>query len=108
MMLAAPATASAEWLVVRNDTGKAIVLQETVIVRGKMKRGKATNLLPGETYRQFVPGATVKNLQVFHADNRDVAVWSGNLNCKDGTQLFSVRKADSKVKVVAVERRDRE
>ena len=100
--LASPASAAANWITIKNDTGKAIVLQETVVVKGEVRRGKAVNLLPGETFREFIPGPTTKRLEVFESQSPDRAAWSGNLDCKDDTQAFAVTSSVSKIAVVAV------
>jgi hypothetical protein len=91
--------AKAEWITIKNDTNKTIVVQEIVDVNGQVKRGKPTNLLPGETLREFLPGPTVKKIEVFEAQNPKQAAWSGSLNCKEDTQTFSVSNADGKVAV---------
>lgn len=91
--------ASANWVTIKNDTGKAIVVQETVIVNGQVRRGKATNLLAGETLREFLPGPTVKRLEVYDAANPRQAAWSGDLGCKDANQTFSIGVAGGKVTV---------
>ncbi|MBA4066576.1 MAG: hypothetical protein C0501_23300 [Isosphaera sp.] len=91
--------ASANWVTIKNDTGKTIVVQETVVVNGQVKRGKTTNLLAGETVREFLPGPTVKRIEVYDAGNPNQAAWSGTLNCKDENQTFSVGAAGGKVTV---------
>jgi hypothetical protein len=100
--LTASEEASANWVTIRNDTGTALVIQETVVVRGQVKRGRATNLLAGETHREFLPGPTVKRLEVFEASNPTLPVWSGSLTCKDDTQGFAVTVAGGKVAVSAI------
>ena len=89
--------ADAAWVTIKNDTGKTITVQETTIVNGQAKRGKPTNLLPGDTIREFIPGPTTKKIEVFDAKSQ--SLWSGNLNCKDETQTFSVSVAGGKVTV---------
>jgi hypothetical protein len=74
-------------------------VQETVVVNGQTKRGKATTLLAGETLREFTTCPTVKRVEVFDAANPNQAVWSGNLNCKDENQTFSVTVAGGKYTV---------
>ena len=98
-LLGSGGAASANWVTIKNDTGKPIVLQETVVVNGEVKRGKATNLLAGETHREFLSGPAVKRLDVFEAQNPKQAVWSGSLNCKDENQGFAVTCAGGKVTV---------
>ena len=97
-----PAVSSANWLLVKNDTGKTITVQEIVMVNGQAKRGKTTNLLPGETYREFLAIPGMKKVDVFDAKAPNQAVWSGSLNCKDETQTFSVTQAAGKFGVAQV------
>ena len=99
VMLAAPGAALANWMTIKNDTGKALVVQEIVVVGGQVKRGKATNLLPGETLREYLPAPTVKRVEVFDSRNPNHPVWSGKLNCKDEIQAFSVTSSGGKVTV---------
>jgi hypothetical protein len=87
---------------IKNDTGKAIIVQETVIVNGKTVRGKPTKLLPGESFREFqnVPG--IKSYEVLDAANTAQPIWSGPLNCKADSQSFSVTAFQGKVGVIQV------
>jgi hypothetical protein len=101
-VLVAANSADAAWVTFKNDSGKTIVVQEITIVNGQVKRGKPTNLLPGETIREFVPGPTIKKVEVFDAQNPNQTVWSGTLNCKDDTQTFSVAAAGGKFNVTPV------
>src|SRR5262245_41528708 len=91
--------ASANWITIKNDTGKAIVVQQTVVVGGQVKRGKATNLLPGETLREFIPAPTTKRVEVFDSTSPNRPVWSGDLKCQDATQAFSITSSSGKVTV---------
>ncbi len=91
--------ASANWFTLKNDTGKPIVVQENVIVNGQARRGKPTTLLAGETLREFIPGPTVKGVEICDPQNPNQAAWSGNLNCKDENQTFSVTVVGGKVAV---------
>jgi len=45
--------ADAGWVTFKNDTGKAIVVQEVVSINGRQVRGKPTKLLAGESFREF-------------------------------------------------------
>jgi hypothetical protein len=92
-----PTIASANWITIKNDTGKALVVQETVVVRGQVKRGKATNLLPGETLREFIPAPTTKRVEVYDSRSPDRPVWSGDLKCQDATQAFSIISSSGKL-----------
>ena len=94
--------ASANWVTIKNDTGKPIMVQETIIVNGQVKRGKPIPLLAGETNREFIPGPTVKRIEVFDPQNPNQALWSGNLNCPVENQTFSAALVGGKVTVTQV------
>jgi hypothetical protein len=96
------ADASANWITIKNDTGKPIIVQETVVVNGQPRRGKATNLLPGETHREFVPGPTVKRVEVYDANNTSRPAWCGSLDCKDECEAFRVAVSGGKLTVAQV------
>jgi hypothetical protein len=100
VVLGAAGGAEAAWVTIKNDTGKTIVIQETIVVNGQVKKGRPTNLLPGETIREFLPGPTVKKIEVLNAQNQ--SLWSGNLECKDETELFSVSVVGGKVTITPV------
>jgi hypothetical protein len=91
--------AQAGWITITNDTNKTIVVQEITESNGQVKRGKPINLLPGEKLREFVPGPTVKKIEVFESHNPNNVSWSGNLNCKEDSHKFSVSSKDGKVTV---------
>jgi hypothetical protein len=94
-------SAVAGWLTIKNDTNKAIVVQETIVSNGQVRRGRPTNLLPGETLREFIPCPTTRRVEVFEARNPTLPVWSGELDCKAEKQLFSVAGTTGKVTVTA-------
>jgi hypothetical protein len=90
------------WLTIKNDTTKAIIVQEVVVVNGQTKRGKPTNLLAGDTVREKLPMPTVKQIEVFDAQNPKQPIWTGKLDCKDDAQTFSVTITNGKVDVTKV------
>jgi hypothetical protein len=92
-------SAQAGWITINNDTNKGLVVQESVVVNGQTKRGKPINLLPGEKLREYLPGPTIKSIEVFEAQNPNKAIWSGNLECKEDTQTFSISSENGKVSV---------
>jgi hypothetical protein len=99
VVLGSSGIASAGWITLKNDTGKTITVQEISVVNGQTKRGKATNLLAGESLREFIPGPTTKRLEVYEGQNPSHAVWNGDLNCKSELQTFSVSVTAGKVTV---------
>lgn len=94
--------ADAGWVTIKNDTNKAIVVQEVTVVNGKLVRGKPTKLLAGESFKEFQNTAGEKNYEVFDASNPNVSVWSGKLNCKSDSQSFSVTTVQGRVGVLQV------
>jgi hypothetical protein len=104
ILLGPDAVASANWVTIRNDTGKPIIVQETVVANGKVRRGKATNLLAGETHREYLPGPTVKRIEVFEAGTPTQVRWSGTLTCPDDSQGFCVANSNGKITVSPVVR----
>ena len=99
-MTAFASASEAGWVTIKNDTNKAIVVQEVVIVNGKAVRGKPTKLLAGESFREFQNTPGVKMYEVFDATNPNASVWNGNLPCKNDTQTFSVTTIQGKVGVL--------
>lgn len=89
----------AAWLVIKNDSKQTIIVQETVMVNGKVKRCKPMNLLPGETVREYIVGPAVKTIDLFDPQKPRQVLWSGRLNCPDETQTFSITGAGDRVKV---------
>jgi hypothetical protein len=94
--------ADAGWVTFKNDTGKAIVVQEVVLVNGRQVRGKPTKLLAGESFREFQNTPGVKNYEVFDAANPPKTIWSGSLSCKADSQAFSVTVVQGKVGVFQI------
>src|SRR5262245_56591224 len=64
--LAAPA--SAGWITITNATDKVVVIQETSVVNGRLVKGKAYKLTPGEVLKEFQTGPGEKTVLVFEKD----------------------------------------
>ncbi len=95
--------ADAGWVTIKNDTNKAIVVQEVMLnPNGKVVRGKPTKLLAGESFREFQNTPGVKTYEVFDASNPNAPVWNGPLPCKGDTQSFSVTTFQNKVGVFQI------
>jgi len=73
--LAAPATGQAAWFGYRNDTNKVMVVQTSVTVNGRLIRGKAHVLYPGEMAWDNMAAPGLRTITVFDpkANNRVVA-----------------------------------
>ena len=100
--LAFAGAADAGWVTIRNETGKAIVVQEVVIVNGKQVRGKPVKLLAGESFREFQNTPGVKNYQIYDAGNPNIVLWSNQLTCTADKQSFAVGVTNGRVGVVQV------
>lgn len=88
--VAGPARAADGWVTLKNDTRQVVVVQETVVCNGLVKRGKAIRLLPGETVREFQAGPAVKKVEVFDGRNPGKLLYSGNLNFSGSAQTFTI------------------
>lgn len=82
--------ADAGWVTIKNDTNKAIVVQEVSVVNGRVVRGKPTKLLAGESFKEFQNTPGEKCYEVYDVAAPNVPAWAGKLNCKGDTQSFSV------------------
>lgn len=101
--LAFVASAEAGWVTVKNDTSKAIVVQEVVTVNGKQVRGRPVKLNAGESFREFQNTPGIKNYEIYDAANPNAApLWSNKLDCKADKQSFSVGVANGRVAVTQV------
>lgn len=101
--LAFVAAAEAGWVTIKNDTNKAVVVQEVVTVNGKQVRGRPVKLNAGESFREFQNTAGIKNYEVYDAANPNAPpLWSNKLDCKSDKQSFSVGIANGRVAVVPV------
>ena len=92
-------SAAASWITIRNDTKQTVVVQETRVVNGQVKRCKPVTLLPGEAVREFLSGPRVKKVDVLDGHNPKRSLWSGILHCKDESQAFSITDSEGTVTV---------
>ncbi len=98
-ILALTGSAHASWIAIRNDTREVVVLQETLSVKGKVKRCKPVSLLPGETLREYIPGPAVKKFDVIEGRAPNRTLWSGSLSCSKESQTFSAVEAGAAIVV---------
>jgi hypothetical protein len=101
---ASAGAAEAGWVTFKNDTSKAIVVQEFILVNGKKVAGKPYKLLPGESFREFQNTPGLKNFDVYDAANPNAPAWSNQLRCNADKQSFSVQVVQGKVTVRAAPR----
>ena len=67
---ALPAAASAEDLYFRNDSGVAVIVQGSCIIRGKVVNSKPSLVLPGKATSVSLPGNKVITVREPRAPNR--------------------------------------
>jgi hypothetical protein len=75
LALAIPATGQAAWFGYRNDTTRVMVVQTSVTMNGRLIRGKAHVLYPGEMAWDNMAAPGLRTITVFDpkANNRVVA-----------------------------------
>ena len=100
--LASVSVADAGWVTIRNDTNKAVVVQEYVVVNGKKMGGKPTKLLAGESFREFQNTPGVKCYEVLDAANTNSVLCNSRLNCTANSQAFAVTSYQGRVTVVSI------
>jgi hypothetical protein len=91
--------AEAGWVTFKNDTGKAVVVQEVAVVNGRQMRGKPTKLLAGESFREFQNTPGIKSYEILDPGPPPALLGSGNLSCKADTQAFSISVVNGKIAV---------
>lgn len=100
--VAVAGVADAGWVTIKNDTAKAVVVQEVMLVNGRVVRGKPTKLQAGESFREFQNTPGEKTYEVYELTSPNTPAWTGKLNCKADSQSFSVATAQGKIGVTQV------
>lgn len=77
-------------LTIRNDSSRMVVVQETVIHNGQLKRLRPIRLLPGESVRQADSTAGNRSFEVFDGQSPTRPLWSGKLWIGDGNRTIAV------------------
>ena len=91
--------ARADWVTIKNDTKRTIVVQSAVTVNGQVKRGKPVRLLPGEVMREFYQPSAV-GVEVYDAQMPNKPILNAPLTIKAENQAFSVAPAAAGAGVV--------
>lgn len=95
LVLAHPADAG--WIVIKNETKSAVVIQEVSVQPGK--RGKQVRLLPGEVYREFHLLAGEKKYEVYDPKAPTKALCRETLSWKTTDVMFRVELVEKVVKL---------
>jgi hypothetical protein len=77
-------------LTIRNESNRVIVLQETIVQNGEVKRLRPIRLLPGESVKQpdSMPGN--RSFELFDGQSPTVPLWSGKVCLGDGNRTIVV------------------
>ena len=78
------------WITIRNDTNKVVVVQETVVQDGQVKRLRPVRLLPGESFRQFEQAPGMKTFELYDGQNPAQLLYTGTIRVPEGNRLFAV------------------
>ena len=92
--------AAAGWVTIKNDTNKAIIVQEVVVANGRQMRGKPVKLLAGESFREFQNAVGAKCYEVFDFTHPNATLYSGHLPCGADSQTFAVRSVDGRIRLL--------
>ncbi len=90
-------SASAGWIVIKNETRAAVVIQEVCDKPGK--RGKQVRLLPGEVYREFHLFAGEKKFEVYDPKSPAKPLCRETLSWKATDVTYRVELVEKVVKL---------
>jgi len=90
-------SARAGWIVIKNETKTAVVIQEVADKPGK--RGKQVRLLPGEVYREFHLLAGEKKYEVYDPKAPTKPLCRETLSWKATDLTFKVELVEKVVKL---------
>ncbi len=96
--------ARADWVTIRNDTNRVVVIQGSVTCEGHVRRCKPVRLLPGESHREYhsTPALTV---EVFDGQNPSTSLGTSTLTIKSEKQAFTVGNDGPTIRVSPLSRR---
>ena len=94
--------AEAGWVTIKNDSNKAIVVQQTETVNGQAKPGKPVRLLPGECIREQHGNTCMRTVEVFDGQQPCKSLNTTTLTGKPEGQTLTV-SGDGRTATVAAE-----
>ncbi len=97
-----PAKGFAETLLFKNDTKETLVVQVATVIRGAVRRGPPTTLLPGDKMRVNVLGN--KLVHVYNARFPNRVLFQGTLTASTEDAAYSINQPDLHLAKVEVER----
>ena len=96
-LLLSTESARAGWIVIKNETKSAVVIQEVTEKPGK--KGKQVRLLPGEVYREFHLLAGEKRFEVYDPKSPAKPLCRETLSWKAADITFRVELVEKVVKL---------
>ncbi len=102
-LVACAGGAEAGWVTFKNDTNKAITVQEFVVINGKKISGKPTKLLAGESFREFQNTPGFKTYEILDAGTPPQSLANARLDCRADMQSFSVVTVNGRTGVIPVQ-----
>lgn len=91
--------ATAGWVTIKNETDHPVVVQDSCVVKGQVRRGKPIRLMPGEVVREYQSCPGGKTVHVVESGGRKRSLTSGELTWDKGDQSYAVRKDGDAVKL---------
>jgi hypothetical protein len=90
----------AGWIVIKNETKSAVVIQE--VADKPAKRGKQVRLLPGEVYREFHLVAGEKKFEVYDPKAPSKPLCRETVSWKAADLMYRVELVEKAVKLSSV------
>jgi hypothetical protein len=90
-VLLVPASASAGWLSIRNETKNPLVVQEVVIVNRVQRPGKLRQLFAGEVALENIANPCVRRFVVFDPRQPNIPLLRAEISCTTDDQFFSLQ-----------------
>ena len=89
--LAANSIAAAGWVVIKNETKQVLVVVEIAGTPNRPIQGKPVKIQPGETYREFQPGAGQKTFAIYDAAKLDAPLTQQSITWRNEDTSFGIR-----------------
>ncbi len=89
--LVANSIATAGWVVIKNETKQALVVVEVAGTPNRPIQGKPVKIQPGETHREFHPGAGQKTFAIYDAAKLDAPLAQQAIFWRNEDTAFGIR-----------------
>jgi len=81
----------AGWVTIKNETKQAIVVVEVAGTANRPIQGKPVKIQPGETHREFHPGAGQKTFAIYDAAKLDAPLAQQAIFWRNEDTAFGIR-----------------